>query len=200
MPSRAQVEVPDVAIEREISLEEGFSRPLAEEYGTIVKDISTEQDLHRLLASQGVFLLLHLNPMLNKGGLRSALRNMTNPHKHEEPFWRPDSPVHSSARVLIPYVPQYGYMQDEENHINQPLRMSFGLTRQADKIRVARANVWVTSDGNDNSGKQRYKIVKDVNSYAEFDDQTEANNFLNSLRRRRSRIGFVLDRILEDLE
>lgn len=202
MYSRARVEIPAPQDGAQISIEQAMEHELSEAYGTVVTGIDSEFALHQLFAVQGLFLLRHIAPDASHDYLRIALRTITKPHKHEAAFWQPENDESTaSARVVVPYVPQYDYLQRQEEDFGTPLRMTFGLQRtvtagERDIIRVARANVWISSD-HVSPFPNGYRIVKDINTYREFNDPADAQNYFDNPQRVKARCGFVIKRLLE---
>jgi hypothetical protein len=208
---RGRVEVPINHQDRVVDLGHAMGENLAEQYGLTVTGIDSEQSLHELFLSQGEKLLENSGEQFSASRLDWALRILRKAHKHEAAFWQPaentvlaETPT---AQVLVPYTPQYGYMQEEEKAIGKPLRMTFGLSRRIknegdgslDHIRVARANLWVAHDPSspDRSG---LRIIKDINTYQELPDEEAANRYFTSPHRSQVRVGFVLNRIFESLD
>ncbi len=198
---RGRIEVPPITSERYIQYADALEEPLAESYGTVVVGISGQHDLHELFASQATHLLHNITPELAGSGLAIALRTIRAVHKHEQPFSdERTTDEQTSARVLVPYTPQYGCMTKEETEIDRPLHMTFGLLRStADAVHVARTNIWVCRD--DQALKPSFRAVKDTNTHRTFETHEEANEFfVKSRKRSRARASFVVSRMLENAD
>lgn len=204
---RRRVEVPIRGDERALHMDVAFTGSLAEAYGTQLTDLENQSDLHDLLTVQGMYLLWNLQPGLSGERLRIALRHMANPHKHEAAFWEApetgQTATSTTATVLIPYAPQYGYLQEKEMVLGRPLRMTFGLRRDVSApegsgrhVRVARANIWVTRDPV-SPFPMSYRVAKDINTYRELSAETDAERYLVGSLRSRARVNFVLNRLMQ---
>jgi len=127
---------------------------------------------------------------------------MTKSHKHEAAFRAEDLHDDSTqAQVLVPYTPQYGYLQEQEHEVNKPLRMTIGLSRkiavnEAQTIRVARTNIWIASDSV-SPYPNAFQILKDTNTYRELNNETDVKKYFASSQRVKARCGFMLNRLIE---
>lgn len=197
---RGRIEVPPVTHERQIEYADALEDPLAESYGTTVVGISGQHDLHELFARQATHLLHNITPGLTGVSLAIALRTMRATHKREEPFLDNEGGEQTSARVLVPYTPQYGCMTKEETEINQPLHMTFGLLRAtANAVHTARTNIWVCRDSQ--TLEPSFRAVKDTNTYRIFEAPEEARAFFaKSGQRSRGRASFAISRMLENMD
>lgn len=176
---------------------------LALEIGVIIPEIRAEEDLLDLFERQGHLLLENwyqgeVNPILAE----SAMRNINKTHKREIPFF--DDPADgrkadpTQAKVLIPYLPQYGFMHREEQAREIPTHMTFGLKRvirdnddNIVEVRAARTNIWLARDS---SGPvaDSMRVIKDTHGYRTFENEAECERYLDSRRRKQEPAGFII--------
>lgn len=187
MHSRGHVTLPSkfIGVKNIISYAESLEQSLATRFGTEVLDVSSEARLHTLFAIQGAHLVEPMLDEVSEENLLFAVRGLYAAHKHERPFWAPDSEDPATARVVFPYAPPVNYFFQAEEKANKQLHMTFGLKRpvtsdgETQSVRVARATIWATLD-TQNPYQDSYKLQKNVTQYNEYETVEEANSYLNA--------------------
>jgi len=206
MYSRVHVTLPPkfIGVKNVISYTESLDQSLATSFGTEILDVSSEARLHGLFAVQGAHLVEPMLDEVSEETLSFAVRGLYAAHKHEKPFWTPDSDSSSTARVVFPYAPPPNYFFKDEERANHLLHMTFGLKRpvtndgEIQTVRVARATIWVTLD-TQNLYQDSYKLQKNVTQYNEYETEEEADDYLNSNDRNANAARTLISIIADEL-
>lgn len=200
MASRAQVNTSALILSTStFSVAESKSRSLASEYGAKITDVVGVHDFHSVLRSQAEFLLqnsgLALHPLtypfsqLQKSHKREG--DILSPPNHEP--YRP-----ATLRILFPYVPQYGYLQELELERQMSLRMTFGIEHQIDddEFHVGHTNLWVAKDHTapvDGS----LRVLKDTVAHSEILNAQAVEDYFERSMRSRHAAAFAVQHALE---
>lgn len=209
MAHRTQVDISGIAggpsAEVHVTVNDALQTSVAEQYGLVIGDVEGIQSFHQILYAQAGFLLA--NAGITGPPDSFTRRSILVDHKREQTLFAatnditPSGPAH--LQVVLPYTPQYGYLQDLEAERGLPLRMTFGVAQPivhdgTDRIRVARANLWVTHDrlaplpGG-------FRALKDIVPHPVPVTPDEAASYFASSKRSRYRAAFAVERRLQHL-